>query len=724
MGQEISIKLSVESAQALANLTTFLNNAENGLKQLSKPKVTEGLVDGANAWTASLTKNRMALMELGHTARATADIMIMGGGTRMLAAQVPQMIQAFTLMGVSLSTLGSVLGVVGLAAGAGYLVWREYTSATREAEKASKDLHTQMEGVAKIFKQIQDYGKAGLLSPAAINKNIDLLTGKTSLYRSGADGSLTTSPSYQRPETKTLYNFGTGLESTIQTGRMLTIQNEKASALEVQKYILDNLKVEGKLDELQVEASVKLRKLKEEMATQSLTDAEKEKQQIHLKYQAERDEAQKLSAEMGTLMTAKGQVEVDALVSQSKQNEILDQQAVDMKVRDAERLKSIDAFNKGNAAFAKQYADQNYILERQITQHVSDESVNRSDAIQYEYNTRMDFEESMLLQGIIGEEQYTKAVEDATAKKLVAENQLHDAKVRALDDVIAQQRAEKERAIRESPFLTDQQKYNQLKAGGYNDHTTYQGDPSSYAQQFAIQVVKIQSQWGSAAKQMAQTFASVFNSAISSISNGITGLIMGTKTWGQALLQIGSDILTTIISAIVRMAVTWIANQVMMAVAGKTIQAAAVAATAPIAAAASAIWAVPATLATIASYGAAATAAPGFIALAEGITMAESIPAMERGGDVQAGRPYIVGERRPEYFVPNENGHIYPYVPNGRAGGAAGAESPSRSSVTVQSHYWTDYKAMLRAIASQPEFDHHVMDAVNKKSFTIRRRGE
>lgn len=45
--------------------------------------------------------------------------------------------------------------------------------------------------------------------------------------------------------------------------------------------------------------------------------------------------------------------------------------------------------------------------------------------------------------------------------------------------------------------------------------------------------------------------------------------------------------------------------------------------------------------------------------------------ARERGGPVQKGRPYVVGEKRPELFVPNQNGMILPKVPEigGRGGG-------------------------------------------------------
>ena len=48
--------------------------------------------------------------------------------------------------------------------------------------------------------------------------------------------------------------------------------------------------------------------------------------------------------------------------------------------------------------------------------------------------------------------------------------------------------------------------------------------------------------------------------------------------------------------------------------------------------------------------------------------------AREFGGPVVKGRPYIVGEKRPEIFVPDQNGHIQPFVPT--MGGGSGRMHP------------------------------------------------
>jgi hypothetical protein len=157
-------------------------------------------------------------------------------------------------------------------------------------------------------------------------------------------------------------------------------------------------------------------------------------------------------------------------------------------------------------------------------------------------------------------------------------------------------------------------------------------DPNSFIEQFRSVFHQLNDEASQWAVNTARAFASVFNDAIGSISNGIMDLIKGTKTWGEALEEIGTNILTSVIQSIVQMGVRWVLTQLMMAIAGKAILASATAATAPFAAAQAAIWATPATLATIASYGGAAAAAPGEIAIAEGIVAAQSVMSFARGG--------------------------------------------------------------------------------------------
>jgi hypothetical protein len=65
---------------------------------------------------------------------------------------------------------------------------------------------------------------------------------------------------------------------------------------------------------------------------------------------------------------------------------------------------------------------------------------------------------------------------------------------------------------------------------------------------------------------------------------------------------------------------------------------------------------------------------PGRITLPNGERV--NIGLREKGGPVRKGQPYIVGEKRPELFVPDSNGKILPSVPSG--GGDMGRSTDQR----------------------------------------------
>ncbi|MCW5557929.1 MAG: hypothetical protein KIT22_08865 [Verrucomicrobiae bacterium] len=130
---------------------------------------------------------------------------------------------------------------------------------------------------------------------------------------------------------------------------------------------------------------------------------------------------------------------------------------------------------------------------------------------------------------------------------------------------------------------------------------------------------------GTAMQQLADTTTGVVRGAFDSVADGLSNLILGTRTWGQALSDIGTSILNGVVRSIIGMGTQWIATQTLMAVAGKAVMASAVAAASPFAAASAAMWAPAATLATIATYGSAAVAAPGFILGANLLTKVESM---------------------------------------------------------------------------------------------------
>jgi hypothetical protein len=67
--------------------------------------------------------------------------------------------------------------------------------------------------------------------------------------------------------------------------------------------------------------------------------------------------------------------------------------------------------------------------------------------------------------------------------------------------------------------------------------------------------------------------------------------------------------------------------------------------------------------------------------------------ARARGGPVKAGQPYIVGEKRPELFVPNQSGKIIPKVPTGSGEGGAGVVQNFNGNIVA--HDYADFERQM-----------------------------
>jgi hypothetical protein len=82
-----------------------------------------------------------------------------------------------------------------------------------------------------------------------------------------------------------------------------------------------------------------------------------------------------------------------------------------------------------------------------------------------------------------------------------------------------------------------------------------------------------------------------------------------------------------------------------------------------------------------------------------------NVPGKARGGSVSAGRPYVVGERGPELFMPGSSGSI---IPNGQLGG-----------VTIQSIVGSMVFNVSGSAEAAQAVESAVMDALNKLSRTV-----
>lgn len=234
-----------------------------------------------------------------------------GGGARAGFYAIDEALRGVLASGLSLTRIVPVLGLIAAAAGAGYLVWREWTAAEREADKAAKDLTDTLKGTAEVMKTLQSLGKAGLLSPQAIQRQIDILTGKpgSKLYKD-AEGNVTTDPSHFEPARQIFTqtsSFGTGNVIDIPAGQ---VANKPLVGKELTDYLQDQLAVKGGTNLEETEAAGKMKDLLAEIHAQNISATDLEIQKIKEKYQTQRNELDTTSTLEGKLLTEKGRQEL------------------------------------------------------------------------------------------------------------------------------------------------------------------------------------------------------------------------------------------------------------------------------------------------------------------------------------------------------------------------------------------------------------------------------
>jgi phage-related protein len=140
--------------------------------------------------------------------------------------------------------------------------------------------------------------------------------------------------------------------------------------------------------------------------------------------------------------------------------------------------------------------------------------------------------------------------------------------IETLDELIV--KLTKARDLEKDPAA--QQALNQRIQGLQSDRTGLEvkriglengADPNSYLQTFQKKWSDMQEAMGTLAQQTANIFERTFTGAIDKVSNGLTDMITGAKSVGEALTQIWQGIVTDIIHEIVRMGVQWVVTETL-----------------------------------------------------------------------------------------------------------------------------------------------------------------
>ena len=169
---------------------------------------------------------------------------------------------------------------------------------------------------------------------------------------------------------------------------------------------------------------------------------------------------------------------------------------------------------------------------------------------------------------------------------------------------------------------------------------------------------------------MFEVTAVAFESFSQNATTSLMNVLNGTQSISDAMRNLASTILTSVVQAIIEMGVKWVAQQVMQMAFGQSMMATQLATSTAMASAMATAWATPASLVSLASYGANAVPAQIGIATTIGMTKTMAVAGARRnGGSVNAGDLYQVGEgNAPEiyqsssgrqYMIAGDNGRVF-----------------------------------------------------------------
>jgi len=668
MSEPIKIVVTAETAQAAAALQQFVQQTSSGLRIL---------VPAAGAGASSLTQAREAAMLTHESFRSLSATAMLLGGTRfpelsmgvMGATQGLRALRtAAMITGVGMSELLIPIAAIGAVVAAGALVWRQFSAGEAETAKQTKELEESLGKIPAVLEKIQTLMKAGALGPGTAGEFADYLTGNKKLYKNSS-GSLVQQSTETMEEPVYSMPGGAGYSSAafpVQTGtRNVQRALPEASLAETQAWVEKQLSGEAGLNDSRIAAIAKLKDEEEKARLETLNGLEKEKAEIHDRYQKQRDEIAETIKAAGPLLTPEKSAAAGAALGN------LDA-AEQQTIITAEKKAQAES-DKLNLEVQKAYDD--FLRDELAVEKSIDDQIKKQ---------REEAEKILVLR-----QEIARAAIEAKLKGISENPLLSDSQKAAQSAPLYQQNmganavqiAGLESQYNATTDLTAQlgirKKINDLmvQQAELQSKLNAAVGNDSFAYQFKTAVVQLQNM-NNLAKESAQLFGNVMNTAISSVSSNITKVIEGTQTWRQALLKIADTIIEDIIQGIIQMGVRWVVTQTMMAVVGESLSAASVGVAAGEAATLDLLWYTPAILSAIATAGVTAEAAPALVDAA--------MFGFAEGGYTGAGAKDDVAGlvHRGEYVFPQS---AVDRLGVGTLSAIAGGAAPSGSSV-VQGH--------------------------------------
>jgi hypothetical protein len=677
MSEPVKIIVTAETTQAALALRAFVVQANSGLKSM---------VPAAATAASSLTQVRQTAMLTHEGFRTLSASAMLLGGTRfpelgMGVMGVTQGMRALRtaamLTGLSMAELLIPIAAIAAVVAGGAYIWHEFNAGENEAAENAKKLAAAWEKLPKLLKDIGDAQKAGILSPGGAKKLVTQVSGNNGkqLYID-QNGELTENATHKGEIAE--LTSGPGMFGPVQTGSHEgDIPNQKATQEQIEANAKAQITANGQVTETQIEAITKLKALDEEALQKKLDGFEKEKaavqDELKKKLDAMAQERQLASAHIGEGVNpfTPGLAAAD------------DAARANLEVVAAGKIAAIDAKAKAESDKADlevQKAYEAYLaeeaeLDQQIAVELEKEAAAK-ERLSEEDERIQQREAALKIKSIEGNPNLWATQK---AQLLLSENQARQASILSemkqndLDLVGMKNQEQKNKLTKQNLDLE-----NELV--GLRDREIHQqAQAGNWGAAFKDAAKGVQAWNQSLAQTVAGGALNLLQEGIHGMANAFTSVIMGTKSLGQAMSQLGQQMLSSFISMILDIAMEALVVIPLLTALGVLSGGSIPAAGAGV---------------TIASVGTAQGAVMGMAALAE-------------GGRPIPGQPHIVGEEGWELFVPDAAGTVYSHdqsvaMLNRRsaapvAAGNGGGASP----VTVKNIMVTDFhQAALEAMAS------------------------
>ena len=711
MSEPIKIIVTAETEAAAAALRTFLQSTGAGLKALAPAAEHGGEALQKLRETSLLAREGMHGLELGamtlagtklpELAEAVMGVRLALNGTRTVAL----------LFGVTLSEVLLPLGLIAAGIGAGALIWNSYSDGEKKAAEEAENLAKELEKIPGLINQINTLQKAGLMGPGTAAELAGIANGSIPLYKNSA-GEFVRNATERLEVMDSTYGMSPGTGGS----HMIDSENTPATTAERNAYV-------AKLASLnaQQEAVAKLSELEKQASTDRLTGLQKEIAKINEEL-AKKNEA--IETELKIAGLAVSGKQYAAAQQAMADNVAVAQQAIhaaEVKKAEADATAEkkaqaeLDKLAVGVQKDIEAFMKRNVETEKLISEEKRRQTAEAQKQAQLQQEiSRANIEAKLI--AVQGNPFLTNAEKNSQSIPLYQQLALENAQRIAALQTMHDQTSDATAQLEMEKQITEL-KRQQAELG---NKIIEASKPTSFAMSFGAMFAQMSNEAQITYQKLASVFSGVMNTAINSISHGITGLIEGTMTWGQALRSIYNDIMNEIISAIVSMGVRWMIVTLTNAAFGHSVQASLLVASLATSKALIAANTAPAALAAVATYGGALSAAIPVTAIA-----AAGMAAFADGGRPNPGEVALIGERGPELWIPDAAGTIIPnhkldsYMSRGGSaavsGSAAGGDSKG-----VSVYAFTDPRQMADHLQKNDSHEKWVVDVMSRNMHKFR----